>query len=769
MFENFNPSAIKVMLLAQEEARRLGHNFVGTEQILLGLIGEGTGASEILKSMGMNLKDTRAEIENIIGRGSGFVAVEIPFTPRGKRVLKLSQEERLNLEHNYIGTEHLLLGLIREGEGVAIRALGNFGIDISELRAQAMRKLVSANLKSEDKTVTLSLGLYVMRQALTVGRLTHWVNFDIEHLKQNLFQIRRLKDITIYKRCIKEDTASPFILTFWEQEVITELSELLDDDQPIPFYDGWFSLETYEQINKVGTMLISRSKELRQVIQSKEDAVRALKVEITGLEQMLSEINPIVDISSQDIILPLLTRKLLESLEELMFQDETDELRIQSQKLKRAILFETEYWLSDNNVFQLGNDQFIAEALNTPLPSHLQLLPQALFHLHRLGIYPPLSLVQDLLVLTSDQPLPAHLVSLPNTIPGITKLAALRWSESARIGLVALLLHKLPISGWDTPQNTPLSKISKALRIVLNGEAVVPEVPPLPITLLEDAAKQIDDRLISLLTILGSQAIEVEPGLPIRLLPKVRDLPVLSSKQRQLIGLNVYFSGTSGQSIGRDPGADRGQVSGVETARRTDWNALLPSQFALPKTVLDYRYAQGELLYRSREVAEPPRLRPVVLLLDVTPPVFGPVEAVTRTAAFIVARSLQQVGFPVALVTTGDGQEQVTQLELSANLVEIWTQRSLLSANVSRSLRIANAVRSSFQDESGLEPIILLLTHPWFGAETDVLSTKGLRGLFVQYPSQRVQPVLAGICDRWQSLSSGQTSNLEQILGYLIS
>ena len=98
MFERFTEKAIKVVMLAQEEARRLGHNFVGTEQILLGLIGESTGiAAKVLKSMGVSLKDARVEVEKIIGRGSGFVAVEIPFTPRAKRVLELSLEEARQL------------------------------------------------------------------------------------------------------------------------------------------------------------------------------------------------------------------------------------------------------------------------------------------------------------------------------------------------------------------------------------------------------------------------------------------------------------------------------------------------------------------------------------------------------------------------------------------------------------------------------------------------------------------------------------------------
>jgi ATP-dependent Clp protease ATP-binding subunit ClpC len=142
MFERFTEKAIKVIMLAQEEARRLGHNFVGTEQILLGLIGEGTGvAAKTLKSLGVSLKDARIEVEKIIGRGSGFVAVEIPFTPRAKRVLELAWDEARQLGHNYIGTEHLLLGLIREGEGVAVRVLENLGVDLSRVRSNVIRML----------------------------------------------------------------------------------------------------------------------------------------------------------------------------------------------------------------------------------------------------------------------------------------------------------------------------------------------------------------------------------------------------------------------------------------------------------------------------------------------------------------------------------------------------------------------------------------------------------------------------------------------------
>ena len=180
MFERFTEKAIKVIMLAQEEARRLGHNFVGTEQILLGLIGEGTGiAAKTLKSMGVNLKDARIEVEKIIGRGSGFVAVEIPFTPRAKRVLGLSWDEARQLGHNYIGTEHLLLGLIREGEGVAARVLENLGVDLTKVRQHIIRLLgetgaTGAQVGSgtgRSKTPTLDEFGTNLTQSATEGRL----------------------------------------------------------------------------------------------------------------------------------------------------------------------------------------------------------------------------------------------------------------------------------------------------------------------------------------------------------------------------------------------------------------------------------------------------------------------------------------------------------------------------------------------------------------------------------------------------------------------
>ncbi len=139
MFKGYTEQAIKAIMLGQEEARRLGHDFVDIELLLLGLIKEGTGvAAKVLKSMGVTLINARIEVEAIIGRGSGFVAIEIPFTPKAQEVLRLSSEEAAQLRHNDIGTGHLLLALIRESEGVAARVLKNLSIDFSQVQTQVI-------------------------------------------------------------------------------------------------------------------------------------------------------------------------------------------------------------------------------------------------------------------------------------------------------------------------------------------------------------------------------------------------------------------------------------------------------------------------------------------------------------------------------------------------------------------------------------------------------------------------------------------------------
>jgi ATP-dependent Clp protease ATP-binding subunit ClpC len=142
VFERFTDRARRVVVLAQEEARLLNHNYIGTEHILLGLIHEGEGvAARALEDLGIDLESVRTQVVEIIGQGSQAPTGHIPFTPRAKKVLELSLREALQLGHNYIGTEHILLGLIREGEGVAAQVLVKLGAELTKVRQTVIQLL----------------------------------------------------------------------------------------------------------------------------------------------------------------------------------------------------------------------------------------------------------------------------------------------------------------------------------------------------------------------------------------------------------------------------------------------------------------------------------------------------------------------------------------------------------------------------------------------------------------------------------------------------
>jgi ATP-dependent Clp protease ATP-binding subunit ClpC len=147
MFERFTDRARSAVNHAQEEARDLGHNHIGTEHVLLGLLTEPESVgARALAAFGVSLEPVRADVERIAGRGEGAPAGHIPFTPRAKKVLELSLREALKLKHNYIGTEHIVLGLIREGEGLAARILVDSGADLPLLRREVLRLLSSGAL-----------------------------------------------------------------------------------------------------------------------------------------------------------------------------------------------------------------------------------------------------------------------------------------------------------------------------------------------------------------------------------------------------------------------------------------------------------------------------------------------------------------------------------------------------------------------------------------------------------------------------------------------
>jgi ATP-dependent Clp protease ATP-binding subunit ClpC len=189
LFERFTDRARRVVVLAQEEARLLNHNYIGTEHILLGLIHEGEGvAAKALESLGISLEAVRSQVEEIIGQGGSSPSGHIPFTPRAKKVLELSLREALQLGHNYIGTEHILLGLIREGEGVAAQVLVKLGADLSRVRQQVIQLLSGYSGPAQEKAGATAGGSSSSEQAPS-GSLV------LDQFGRNLTQLAREKKL----------------------------------------------------------------------------------------------------------------------------------------------------------------------------------------------------------------------------------------------------------------------------------------------------------------------------------------------------------------------------------------------------------------------------------------------------------------------------------------------------------------------------------------------------------------------------------------------
>jgi ATP-dependent Clp protease ATP-binding subunit ClpA len=210
MFERFTDRARRVIVLAQEEARLLNHNYIGTEHLLLGLAHEGQGvAAKALELLGIRVEGLRSQVEQVIGQGQRAPTGHIPFTPRAKKVLELSLREAKQLGHNYIGTEHLLLGLIREGEGVAAQVLVKLGADLSRVRQQVIQ-LLSGSASGPEA------------EAVAGTRLVHMtVPEDLREAEEQLAEVRRQKEAAIDA----EDFERAAALRDQERQLLGRLAE----------------------------------------------------------------------------------------------------------------------------------------------------------------------------------------------------------------------------------------------------------------------------------------------------------------------------------------------------------------------------------------------------------------------------------------------------------------------------------------------------------------------------------------------------------------
>jgi ATP-dependent Clp protease ATP-binding subunit ClpA len=212
VFERFTDRARRVVVLAQEEARLLNHDDIGTEHLLLGLIHEGEGvAAKALESLGISLEAVRAQVEEIIGQGQSAPTGHIPFTPRAKKVLELSLREALELGHNYIGTEHILLGLLREGEGVAAQVLVNLGASLDRVR-QVVIGLLSGYPGGEGAAEQAGARTRLVRMTVPA---------ELRETEEQLAQVRQEKQAAIDRGDVEQAVG----LHEKERQLLTHVAE----------------------------------------------------------------------------------------------------------------------------------------------------------------------------------------------------------------------------------------------------------------------------------------------------------------------------------------------------------------------------------------------------------------------------------------------------------------------------------------------------------------------------------------------------------------
>lgn len=390
----------------------------------------------------------------------------------------------------------------------------------------------------------------------------------------------------------------------------------------------------------------------------------------------------------------------------------------------------------------------------------LERLPVILVQLQQLDVFTPLSWIEALLQLTSGRSNSPDLPVL-KLHPGVQAVSALQWSLEARVGIVALLLREVPCAGdWQPPPELTRDGLVQGLRTALSGEEITPEAPPMLESAVARNADLLDEPFLRLLELLGPHVLAEEPGLVLRLRAQLKHVRPDTLPPRRLLGMRSRMV-SSGRSSGQ---GGEGERMGLE--QKGHLTQLLPWQLSLPPALLRYRQREGTLLYRAQSQTEPPRQRPLLLVLDASPAVYGPVEQLTRLAAHRIARTWLDAHRSVSLLMPGTSPV-LQPLVREAELASIWTRRTLAPLDAEEVLSLAHEARLSLEGE--LEPLVLVLSHAWFGAESSrQTALPHTRALFVRLPGHRGTPPLASRCERWEVVSTGQPERLEEAVSRLL-
>lgn len=459
--------------------------------------------------------------------------------------------------------------------------------------------------------------------------------------------------------------------------------------------------------------------------------------------------------------------------------------------------------IGENTGEHLGDN--LGEASPGPLPPALALLPAALRAALEAGFDVSLALLRDLLALTarpraasgaesdaaaaiSDHA--SDSVSAQAAVlaahPGMRALVQLGWPPAARISLALVVLALARASGGEraargdaggddagagagpatgragaarqAPRGAPASEVVSAVARALAGPAQPATPPPVPAQTLGRGLDRVDERIITLLMALGPAACAREPGLPLAFVGRLSEIVPLRAPERELLGRRLPTE-LAGQTEGTAFGYAREGIS-----RRGELRALLPSSWALPGEVRAYRHLRGELLYRARAGRTPPRLGPLVIVLDVSPACVGAVSRALRTAAHLLAHTVLRAGLPAYALTAG-GAGTVRALGRSQDALELFLARSYEPVDANRTLVQALALRDSLRTlrapaaAAGGQPLVVLLSHAQLGAEEPTpLPTPHVRALFARYPGDEQPPPWRHACERWAVIDTASAS-----------
>jgi len=398
-----------------------------------------------------------------------------------------------------------------------------------------------------------------------------------------------------------------------------------------------------------------------------------------------------------------------------------------------------------------------------PLSTDLAILPSALSSLLRIERSAPLSLLRELLSFTSGRGAVYEGQTVLRT-RHIDAMISLRWPAEARVAMVLFLLRKFEDTSFAPPEGVTAAELRIQLLEALAGGPMAEKAPPFPTAFLLNAVFDVDERFLTLLASLGPAACAQDPTLPITLFARLDEIAPHITVDRRLLDLRIPTN-SLGAAEAKGPWLEPSGFSSVGTI-----TTLVPSQWALPDDVRRYRAATGGLLYRARMGREPPRLRPLVIVLDVSPASFGPVEAMLRSAAHALASTLLEAEIPAYFIAAG-GENNTHAIVRRADLFEVLTARSTAPIMLEKTFLLAQTLLASLPEGGPFPPAVVVLSHPALGAEDDptLPAPTELLGLFVHYPGHPAEPAIRKRLRRCVTLGPDDDSRLAKALGEVLA